>query len=233
MFLAWISLTLPHHLCLSFITPSSSSRLNFLSAQSCCRQVYTHTHIHYIYIYERERERERVKHTHIYIYIYIYIYICEVSITKVETMKQLISKYTKKCLGEPNSLTNVALYSSSTKLKLLIQSLVEEFELGKAWLFQILCDSHDKLVKNAQPFIITSWKWKAKIAVENAESALKLEEIISTVVNRRAGLSLHTQHWIHKKQKNNSFKRNSSSWGSHAYCCSCRTKVTGHMWDCQ
>ena len=43
----------------------------------------------------------------------------EVSLIKVETMEQLISKYTKKWLGVPNSLTNVALYCSSTKLKLL------------------------------------------------------------------------------------------------------------------
>ena len=59
----------------------------------------------------------------------------EVSITKVETMEQLISKYIKKWLGVPNSLTNVALYSSSTKLTLPLMSLVEEFKLGKARLF--------------------------------------------------------------------------------------------------
>ena len=44
--------------------------------------------------------------------------IYEVSLTKVETMERLISKFIKKWLGVPNSLTNVALYSLSTKLKL-------------------------------------------------------------------------------------------------------------------
>ena len=81
-------------------------------------------------------------------------------------MERLIGKYTKKCLGIPNSLTNVALYSSSTKLKLLTLSLVEEFKLGKAWLFQMLRDSRNPLLKNAQPSVITGRKWKAKIAVE-------------------------------------------------------------------
>ena len=58
--------------------------------------------------------------------------IYEVSITKVETMERLASKYMKKLLGVPNSLTNVALYSSSTKLKLPTLPLVEEFKFGKA-----------------------------------------------------------------------------------------------------
>ena len=64
-------------------------------------------------------------------------------ITKVETMQQLISKFIKKCLGVPNSLINMALYRSSTKLKLPTLSLVEEYQLGKARLFQTLRDSRD------------------------------------------------------------------------------------------
>ena len=87
----------------------------------------------------------------------------------------------------------MALYSSSTKLKLPTLSLVEEYKLGKAQLFQMLRDSRDPLVKNVQPFVTTGRKWKAKIAVENAESALRMKEIIGTEVNRKAGLSLHPQ----------------------------------------
>ena len=102
-------------------------------------------------------------------------------------MERLIRKYTKKWLGVPNSLTNVALYSSSKKLKLPTLSLVEECKLGKGRLFQMLRDSCDPLAKNAQPFVKTSRKWKAKIAEENVESALKMKEIISTMVNGRAG----------------------------------------------
>ena len=83
--------------------------------------------------------------------------IYEVSLTKVETMERLISKSIKKWLGVPNSL-NVALYGSSTKLKLPTLSLVEEYKLGKAQLFQMLHDSRDPQVKNAQPSVITGQK---------------------------------------------------------------------------
>ena len=58
--------------------------------------------------------------------------IYEVPLSRIEKMESLISKFLKKWLGVPKSLTNVALYSSSTKLKLPTKSLVEEFKLGKA-----------------------------------------------------------------------------------------------------
>ena len=58
--------------------------------------------------------------------------IYDVSLTKVETMERLISKFIKKWLGVSNSLTNMAQYNSSTKLKLPTLSLVEEYKLGKA-----------------------------------------------------------------------------------------------------
>ena len=97
----------------------------------------------------------------------------------------------------------MALYSSSTKLKLPTLSLVEEYKLGKARLFQMLRDSRDPLVKNAQPSVITSRKWKAKIAVVNTESARRMKEIIGTVENGKAGLGLHPQRWWSKKSTAN------------------------------
>ena len=125
---------------------------------------------------------------------------------KNETMEWLIGKYTKKWLGVPNSVTNVALYSSSTKLKLLMLSLVEEYKFGKVQLFQMLRDSSELQEKNAQSSVITGRKWMAKIAVENAELALKMKEIIGTVANRRAGLGLHPQLWWSKESKINKRK---------------------------
>ena len=102
-------------------------------------------------------------------------------------------------MGVPNSLTNVALYSSSTKIKLPTLSLVEEYKLGKLRLFQMLRDSRNPQVKNAQPSVITGRKWKAKIAVENVGSALRMKEIIGTVANGKAGLGLHPQRWWSKE----------------------------------
>ena len=131
--------------------------------------------------------------------------IYEVLIIKIE-IGQLISKYTKKWLGLPNSLTNVALYSSSMMLKLLTLSLVEEFKLGKAQLFQMLRDFQDPLVKNVQPSIITGQKWKAKRAVENAESALKMKEIVGSGAYGRAGLGLSPECWWPKESTINKRK---------------------------
>ena len=59
----------------------------------------------------------------------------------------------------------------------------------------MLCDSHNPLEQNAQPSVITGQKWKAKIAVENTESAFKMKEITGIAANGRAGLSFHPQHW--------------------------------------
>ena len=79
----------------------------------------------------------------------------------------------------------------------------------------MLRDSRDPLVKNAQPSVIIGRKWKAKVAVQNVESALRMKEIIGTVANGKAGLGLHPQRWwskgIHGKRKKNGVGRNSSS----------------------
>ena len=62
----------------------------------------------------------------------------------------------------------------------------------------MLRDYRDPLVKNALPSVITNRKWKAKIAVENVESTLKMKEIVGTVANGRAGLGLHPHRWWSK-----------------------------------
>ena len=125
--------------------------------------------------------------------------IYEVSLTQVEAMERLITKYIKKWWGVPKSLTNLALYSSSTKLKLPTVSLVEKYKLGKARLFQMLRDSRDPLVQKTQPPVVTGRKWSAKDAVEDAESALKLKEVVGAVAKGKSGLGLHPQRWWSKE----------------------------------
>ena len=46
-------------------------------------------------------------------------------------------------------------------------------------------------------------KWKANIAVENAESAPRMKEIIGTVANGKVGLGLYTQRWWSKESTSN------------------------------
>ena len=67
----------------------------------------------------------------------------------------------------------------------------------------MLRDSCNPLVKNDQPSVITGRKWKAKIAVVNAESALRMKEVIDTVANGKVGLGLHPQRWWSKESKAN------------------------------
>ena len=129
--------------------------------------------------------------------------IYEVSLSRIEKMEHLISKFLKKWLGVPKSLTNVALYSSSRKLKLPRKSLVEEFKLGKARLFQMQHDSMDPLVKSTQPTIITGQKWDAKYAVEMTESSFKMKEVFSFVATWRTRLGLQPQWWWSKETTKN------------------------------
>ena len=67
----------------------------------------------------------------------------------------------------------------------------------------MLHDSRDPLGTNALPSVLTGRKWKAKIAAENAESALRMKEIIGTVANGKAGLGLHLQRWWSKESTAN------------------------------
>jgi hypothetical protein len=84
-------------------------------------------------------------------------------------------------------------------LKLPTVSLVEKFKLGKARLFLMLRDSRDPLVKNTQPAVVTGRKWSAKDAVEDAESALKLKEVVGAVAKGKSGLGFHPQRWWSKE----------------------------------
>ncbi len=97
-------------------------------------------------------------------------------------------KYVKKWLGAPHSLTNIAIHSRSTKLKLSVQSLVKEFKVAKARSFMTLRDSKDPVIKNTQPDVKTGRKWSADEAVEEAESRLKLKEMVGATQLGRQGL---------------------------------------------
>ena len=53
----------------------------------------------------------------------------------------------------------------------------------------MLRDSRDPPGENAQPSVRTRQKWKADITVGNAESVLKIKEIISAMANKIASLA--------------------------------------------
>ena len=53
----------------------------------------------------------------------------EVPISTVESLTKIVSQSLRKWLGLPRSLSNIALYGHSTKLKLPFSSVTEEFKV--------------------------------------------------------------------------------------------------------
>ena len=119
----------------------------------------------------------------------------EVAMSHVEAMERKINNYVKKWLGVPRSLTNIAIHSRCTKLKLPVHSLVEEFKVAKARSFMTLRDSEDPVIKNTQPDVKTGRKWSADVAVEEAESRLKHKEMVGAAQLGRQGLGWTTHKW--------------------------------------
>lgn len=112
----------------------------------------------------------------------------DVSMTAVEAMERKINVALRKWVGVPPCLTDVALYCKRTKLVLPFKSVVEEFKVGKARLAMMLRDSPDPKVRENQPALKTGRKWKVHDAIEKAESALKLKEVMGCTQTNRVGL---------------------------------------------
>ena len=119
----------------------------------------------------------------------------EVAMSHVEAMEQKINKHVKKWLGDPNSLSNVAIHISKAKLTLPVRSLVEEVKVAKARSFMTFRDSQDPVVKNTQPEVRSGRKWTASSAVEEAESRLKHKEMVGATQTGRQGLGWTTHKW--------------------------------------
>lgn len=66
----------------------------------------------------------------------------EISTSTVESAERKIKKYTRKWLGLPAELMDVALYYKKSKLCLPLKSVVEEFKAGKARLAMMLSRVH-------------------------------------------------------------------------------------------
>ena len=111
----------------------------------------------------------------------------EFPLSRVQMLERKASKFLRKWLGAPQSLSDVALYARGAKLKLPLKSLVEEFQVAKVRLQMMLRDSHDHAVRLAQPSIRSGRKWSAEEAVESAEGALRLREILGATQQGRQG----------------------------------------------
>lgn len=108
--------------------------------------------------------------------------------TQVEAMERLCSKFVRKWLGVPPSFSAVNLYSKTSKLRLPVSSVVEEFKATKARAVSTLLLSEDQKVRHANESIKCGRKWKPQEAVKEAEAHWRHQEIVGVVCQGRLGL---------------------------------------------
>ena len=101
----------------------------------------------------------------------------EICSTTVEAIEAKINNFTRRWLGVPPGLTDVAMYCRKVKLRLPLKSILEEYKCGKAWLLSMLEVSEYPFVKTVQPTIKTSRKGKVVEAVDEAKECLKIKEV--------------------------------------------------------
>ena len=124
-----------------------------------------------------------------------------ITMTRVETMERKVSSYLRKWLGVPRSLTSGALYCSTSKLTLPTTALTEEYKVAKARIYLMMRDSKDPVVKQAKPEVSSGRKWKVAEAVEQAESRLRLKEIVGATQQDRRGLGWKETRWWSKRSE--------------------------------
>ncbi|GFS16077.1 reverse transcriptase [Elysia marginata] len=91
-----------------------------------------------------------------------------------KTIEAKINKYTRKLLGVPPGLSDVAMYGRKANSKLQMKSILEEYKCGKARLVTMLEESYDPVVKAVQLSIKASRKWKVAEAIDEAKESLKI-----------------------------------------------------------
>ena len=124
--------------------------------------------------------------------------IYDICVSTVEMCEAKLNKFTRKWLGVPPGLTDVALYCRQARLKLPLKSLVEEYKAGKARLLAMLEDSKDVVVRAIRPRLKTGRKWDVHKAVDSAKQSLVTQEIIGHTQTNRQGLGATKMRWWSK-----------------------------------
>ncbi|XP_060938981.1 uncharacterized protein LOC133018922 [Limanda limanda] len=111
-----------------------------------------------------------------------------VPISTVETLERKVSKHLRRWLGLPRSLSSIALYGNTNKLRLPFKSLEEEFKVTRAREVVQYRDSSDPKVAKAGIQVRTGRKWRAEDAVQEADARLRHRSLVGVVTRSRAGL---------------------------------------------
>ncbi|XP_035990671.1 uncharacterized protein LOC118562404 [Fundulus heteroclitus] len=124
-----------------------------------------------------------------------------VPMTAVESLERKISSFLRKWLGLPRSLTSAALYGTSNILQLPLSGLTEEFMVARTREALQYRDSKDGKVSAAGIEVRTGRKWKAREALELAESRLRQKALVGTVATGRAGLGYFPKTLISQSRR--------------------------------
>ncbi|KAK3744418.1 hypothetical protein RRG08_000851 [Elysia crispata] len=119
---------------------------------------------------------------------------------QVEAIEAKINEFTRRWLGVPPELTDVARYCRKAKLRVPLKSILEEYKCGKARLLSMLEDSEDPIVKTVQPTMKTGRKWKVVEAVDEAKECLKIKEVIGQTQIDSKELGSSTAKWWSKAE---------------------------------
>ena len=133
--------------------------------------------------------------------------IYEVGLSAVEAIERKISQYTRKWLGLPPGLTTVALYSRSTKLRLPLKAITEEYKVGKAKLQMMLTHSKDITISSAATKLKSGRKWKVAQATDQATEAAKFKEILGATQTNRHGLGFGQEKTVWWSQASDKERR--------------------------
>ncbi len=117
------------------------------------------------------------------------ISIYEVTLSHANRLERLVNAQVRKWLGLPRCLSSIGLYGNGA-LSLPISSLVEEYKCSKARLEMTLTESRDPFVRGATAALATGRRWRPGVAVAQAKSALRHQDIVGQVQQGRGGLGL-------------------------------------------
>ena len=115
--------------------------------------------------------------------------------SKIEQMEKEITRFLKKWMGIPKSLSTDLLYARSSVLQLPFTSIVEEAKVAKARTKVMLETSGDDCINKANISLDSGRKWKVGEAVEDAKSRLRLQDIAGIANVGKEGLGMNLRKY--------------------------------------
>ncbi|XP_072178563.1 uncharacterized protein [Diadema setosum] len=104
--------------------------------------------------------------------------IYDVPLSQVERMEVCVAVKLRRWLGVSRVLTDIALFCHQSKLHLPMEGLVSSMKKTIVNATQQLQQSSDEVVSRIQPKVRCGRKWNPDLAIERAEGALRMEDLV-------------------------------------------------------